>query len=66
MALAGLDNLIYHSVISASSRYYPCDIVDPYLRLIPTAPLVYLRGRGAEVNETVMDGYIVSREMIRI
>ena len=68
VALAGLPNFIYPSDISASSRYYARDIVDPEFTLnsdgtisVPQGP-----GLGVEVNEAVLDGYTVGREVIRI
>ena len=68
VALAGLPNFIYPSDISASERYYPRDIVDPEFRLNQdgTINVPQEAGLGIEVNENVMDGYTIAREVIRI
>ncbi len=68
VALAGLDNFIYPSDISASSRYYPRDIVDPEFTLNPDGTISVPQGPGlgVEVNEKVLDSYTVGREVIRI
>lgn len=68
VALAGLDNFIYPSDISASNRYYPRDIVDPEFTLNADGTISVPRGPGlgVEVNEKVMDGYTVAREVVRV
>lgn len=68
VALAGLENFIYPSDISASGRYYRRDIVDPEFTLNPDGTISVPQGPGlgVEVNETVMDGYTVARDVIRV
>jgi o-succinylbenzoate synthase len=68
VALAGLDNFIYPSDISASNRYYHRDIVDPEFTLNPDGTISVPRGPGlgVEVNEKVLDGYTAAREVVRI
>ncbi|HDR16757.1 MAG TPA: o-succinylbenzoate synthase [Desulfobacteraceae bacterium] len=67
LALAGLDNFIYPSDISASDRYYHRDIVDPEFTLNPDGTIDVPRGPGlgVEVNEKVLEDYTVAREVIR-
>jgi O-succinylbenzoate synthase len=67
VALAGLPNFIYPNDISASERYYPRDIVDPEFTLNPDGTISVPQGPGlgVEINEKVMDGYTMAREVIR-
>ena len=68
VALAGLPNFIYPSDISASARYYRRDIIDPEFSLNPDGTISVPQGPGlgVEVNEKVLDGYTLAREVIRI
>jgi O-succinylbenzoate synthase len=67
VALAGLPNFIYPNDISASDRYYPRDVVDPEFTLNPdgTISVPQTPGLGVDVNEKVLDGYTIAREVIR-
>jgi O-succinylbenzoate synthase len=68
VALASLRNFNYPSDISASSRYWERDIIDPEFMInsdgtlnVPTGP-----GLGVEINEKILNRLVLDREAIRL
>jgi len=67
VALASLQNFNYPSDISASSRYWERDIIDPEFMInsdgtldVPAGP-----GLGVEINEKILNRFVLNRETIR-
>jgi len=67
-ALSGLPNFTFPNDFSASDRYFARDIVDPefHLNMDGTISVPQGPGLGVVVNEPVLDGYTVARDVIRI
>jgi len=68
VALASLQNFNYPSDISASSRYWERDIIDPEFMInsdgtldVPAGP-----GLGVEINEKILNRFVLDRETIRL
>jgi O-succinylbenzoate synthase len=68
VALASMQNFNYPSDISASSRYWEQDIIDPEFMInsdgtldVPSQP-----GLGVEINEKILNRLVLHREAIRL
>ncbi len=68
MALSSLPNFIYPTDTSASNRYFARDIAEPEFRLNPdgTIDVPQGPGLGVEVNEKILEGYLIGREVFRV
>jgi o-succinylbenzoate synthase len=69
LAVAGLENCIYHNDLIPTTDYVPEDIIEPPLVLnredgtmdVPRGP-----GLGVSVNERTLDKYTVARDVVRV
>ena len=68
VALASLKSFTYPSDISASSRYWERDIIDPEFMInsdgtidVPSQP-----GLGVKINEKILNRLVLNRETIRL
>jgi O-succinylbenzoate synthase len=68
LAVAALDNCIYHNDLIPTTDYVVEDIIEPPITLnsdgtvdVPQGP-----GLGVDINEKTLDKYTVSREVVRI
>jgi len=68
LAIASLDNCVYHNDLIPTTDYVVEDIIDPPITLnkdgtvnVPQGP-----GLGININEKILDNYTVSREVVRI
>lgn len=67
IAMAGLDNFIYPSDISASDRYYHEELINQKFTLNSDGTITVPQGTGlgVEINEKILDKYTYYREVIR-
>ncbi len=67
LALASLDNCIYHNDLIPTTDYVKEDIIDPPMVLNPdgTVDVPQRPGLGVSVNEKILDKYTVARDVIR-
>ncbi len=68
LAVASLDNCIYHNDLIPTTDYVVEDIIDPPMTLNPDGTVDVPRGPGlgVRVDERVLDKYTVARDVVRM